>query len=308
MLKFMTSDQQFRSHLDLDFSSLSVESRKRFSSSAYKKAMHKMKKLVLDPIREIVFSLYDTTGRPGNDPAVYFRSFILMQHFGYTSIDRWVETARNDDVFRFLMGASSVPSVACHYDFISRIMHDDPSLDDLSIAGLFKKKNKEEKKLKINEKYVNYTEDDVKKLRERYKNGAACDNDRMLFTIQSIFTSLAVIPSIDKGLIDPNGIFSGDGSSLHISADSRGHKVVESDDPEALTTRYPAAGADVGWDSDIGIWYYGFSEFNISQHNDELKIDLPAFLSLDTASRHDALNSICATAQMPEMIKKIHPR
>ena len=308
MLLHMTSDLDFRSFLDSHFNLLSIQSKKRFSSKKYKCALHKMKKLALDPIRDIVFPLYSQMGRPANDPAVYFRSFILMQHFDYTSIDRWVETAANDEVLMFLMGTSHVPSVSCHYDFISRVMHDHPSLDELSVAGLFKKKNKNFLKLKRNEKYVNYTENDVRQLRQRYRNGASADSGRMIFTIQSIFNALAVVPSIKMGLIDPDGTFCGDGSAQHISANENGHRVIDSDDPSALTTRYTATGADKGWDSDLGQWYYGFTEYNISQHNSHSGIDLPVFLTLEAASRHDALTSISATAQMLDMNKNIHPK
>lgn len=306
----MSNDMDYKAHLKFDFNSLSVSSKSRLENPCFHDALNKMTKLELDPARDIIFSVYSSTGRPGTDPAVFFRSFILMNHFGFTSILKWVTEAQNDDLYKYLIGTDVVPSVTSHYDFINRLMNVDPHLSDLAPAGLFLKKNKDKRDshLKKNVKWENCTVSDVEELAKSYENGASQDSNRTIYTMQMIFNVLSVIPSIERGLLDPDGIFSGDGSAVHIHAQSHGHRVTDSDDPDACTTRYSAAGANIGWDSDTGQWYYGFTEYNISQYNPNLKIDLPAFMTLEYASRHDSLTGVSATAQMLDMNRYIHPK
>ena len=310
MLKQMSTDMDYRAHLKFDFNSLSDSQKNRFKTSSFKDAMTKMMKLALDPVRDIIFGIYSNTGRPGLDPAVFLRSFILMNHFKFTSISEWVNEASNDDLYKFLVGTDKMPGISSHYDFINRIMNVDPHRTDLALAGLFLRKNKDKRtaQLKKNMKWENCTVNDVSDLVKSYENGASQDSDRIIYTMQTLFNALCVIPSIDKGLLDPNGIFSGDGSALHIHAQSAGHKVIESDDPDADTTRYSAAGANIGWDSDLGQWYYGFTEYNISQHNPAAKVDLPVFITLEAASRHDSLTGVSAIAQMMDMNQDLHPK
>lgn len=310
MLKQMSTDVDYRSHIRFDFDSLSDSVKNRLKSPSANAALQKMLLLEIDFARDIIFGIYSNTGRPGLDPQIFFRSFILMNHFGYTSIRKWVNEAQNDDLFKFLIGSDHVPCTSSHYDFINRLMNVDPHLSDLGPYGLFLKKNKDKRDahLKKNVKWENCTISDVEELVNSYENGASKDSDRIIYTMQEIFNAICVIPSVDRGLLDPDGIFSGDGSAVHIHARSGGHKVVESDDPDACTTRYSAAGANIGWDSDTGQWYYGFTEYNISQYNPVLKIDLPVFMTLEYASRHDSLTGVSATAQMLDMNQDIHPK
>ena len=68
----------------------------------------------------------------------------------------------------------------------------------------------------------------------------------MIYTLQSLFNALAVIPSSDMGFIESNNlILSGDGSSLHIHASPFGHKVKLDKDGNPLV-RYSAPDADIG--------------------------------------------------------------
>ena len=189
-------------------------------------------------------------------------------------------------------------------------MNVDPHRSDLAPAGLFLKKNKDKRDshLKKNVKWENCTISEFEALVKSYEDDASQDSDRIIYTIQTLFNALAVIPSIDRGLLDPNGTLSGDGSAVHIHARSNGHKVIESDDPDACSTRYSAAGADNGWDSDLCMWYYGFTSCNISQHNVTLSVDLPVFITLEYASRHNSLTGVSATAQMLDMNQLLHPK
>ena len=131
----------------------------------------------------------------------------------------------------------------------------------------------------------------------------------MMFTLQSLFNALAVIPSFDKGLIDSNNLtLSGDGSSLHIHASAFGHKVIESQDEEDNTHRYSAPEADIGWDSDKECFYLGYTFYNIANHSTFHNCDLSVYICIDKASRHDALSCITAAAQFLDMNPDIHPK
>jgi len=130
----------------------------------------------------------------------------------------------------------------------------------------------------------------------------------MLFTLQSLFNAVAVIPSLDTGFIDSkDGILSGDGSSLHAHASQNGHKVKEGSDLDDIY-RYSAPDADIGWDSDLESFYLGYTYYNIAYHNPLRNIDLPVFISLEKASRHDALTCLSASAQFFDMCSGLHPK
>lgn len=95
--------------------------------------------------------------------------------------------------------------------------------------------------------------------------------------------------------------------SLHIHASSFGHKVLEQSD-DGLTLRYSSPEADIGRDSNLAMNYYGFTLYNISCQNPSLNIAPPYFLSIEKASRHDALTTISATAQFSALNSRLHPR
>ena len=169
-------------------------------------------------------------------------------------------------------------------------------------AGLRKKKPA------INEKWINYDDGDTRKLKEDYWDDASRDSSRPTITAETLFNELAVIPSADRGLIaSENLILSGDGSSLHIHSSPFGHKVKDADTDDQ-THRYTAPDADIGWDSNLGVFYLGYTLYNISHHNASLGADLPVFLTLRAASQHDALTTISATAQYLDMNPDLHPK
>ena len=279
MLKQIRSLYEYRDYLDSEKENLSFSDLKRLSSLPYKKAVHKLRKLDAGLADSLLSSLYSKTGRPAIDPSTLLRSFILMQHLSYYSLHRWHEALSNDLLLQYLIGTSNIPSVSSHYDFIVRLTGIKQKLDELHPKDYYKKPPKE--KPKRNEKLINYSHTDTYYLYEKYKDGAACDNDRYSYNIQSLFNLLAVIPSMDKGLIDnENLVLSGDGSSLHIHASRFGHKVKEGEDKDNIY-RFSAPDADIGWDSDLECFYLGYTFYNVSCHNKERCVDLPVFISIE---------------------------
>lgn len=197
-----------------------------------------------------MFPLYSHTGRPAIDPAVLVRSFFLINHLKYSSIKLWCDDLVNDSLLQYLIDSFDPLNSSSHYDFIIRLTGFDPHLSDLAPQSFITKKKIKNKPAK-GEKLINFTKDDTSSICDKYRNGAEFDRDCLLFTMQSLFNVIAVIPSLDMGLIEPaNSTLSGDGSCLHIHASCYGHKVqgaLESDN----NYRFSAPDADIGWDSDF---------------------------------------------------------
>ena len=203
----------------------------RLASNSFRSAYHKLWKLDIDLIHDLLVPLYSPIGRPAIDPAVLIRSFLLMQHFGVLNIHDWVEKIRSDALLQFLIRSDSPPSVSSHYGFISSLTGVHSRRSDLLPKGINAHDAKIRKKPKKGEELINCSHTDTYYFADKYKNGAACDNERTMFTLQAIFNSLAVIPSCDPGIIDSdNLVLSKDGSSLHIHSSPYGHKVKDGDD------------------------------------------------------------------------------
>jgi hypothetical protein len=102
-----------------------------------KSALAKTGLLAADRAAGAIAPLYSRLGRPATDPAVLVRSFVLMLHLRYTSVQRWHDALESDALLRYLVGVAegAVPSVGCHYDFINRLTGDDPHMDELWPAG-----------------------------------------------------------------------------------------------------------------------------------------------------------------------------
>lgn len=313
MLLNVSSRSDYIDFLHDEKDKLSLSDRKRlFHNPRLRSALWRFRKLDPALISSLVLPLYSqSAGRPAFDPAILLRSYLLMQRLDFHSIDNWVKEARSDPCIQYIIGSWTIPAVATHYDFINRVMKVDPHLDDLYPPG--KNSNETKKllrsmKLRKNEKWENFDNGATRDLKDKYWNDASCDLDRSTLTAEQIFTQLAVIPSADIGLIDSNNlILSGDGSALHIHSSPFGHKVKDADDND-LTHRYSAPDADIGWDSDLGVTYFGYTLYNISYHNAPLGLDLPVFLTLRTASQHDALTTISATAQFLDLNHELHPK
>lgn len=306
MLKDFSSIWDYREFISSHKSNLSESERKRLDSKLFKSAIHKLKKLDVGLASDVIASSYSPYGRPARDPSLLIRSFILMNHLGYTSLHKWCDDLRNDNVLKYLLGTYEDLCVSNHYDFIERFTCKVHSRKELVKKDYF---IKPKDKLRKGEKLVvKNTMSYTSALLDKYKNGTDPDTDRMLYRLELIFNSLVVNPSLDKGYIDDNNlVLSGDGSSLHIHASVYPKKVKDGNEDEAIY-RVSAPDANIGWDSDLGTYYLGYTFYNISYHNSKLGYDLPIYITLDKASKHDAPTSIEAFAQLLCLNQSIHPK
>ena len=233
MLTYVKTFKDYKDFLVSQKGNLSYNAiRHHYESKKIRSLLWKLGKLDTDPIRDYLLSLYSQIyGRPAIDPLIFIRSFICMLRLKVWSIDEWCRKLKNDPVLQYLIGTWNPPSVASHYDFINRIMKDDPNMKTFFPA----RKNTREVKvtLKKDEKWENYDEEDTKTLLNKYKHGAEDDRERVSYVMEQIFNLLVVEPSIQKGLIDTNNlILSGDGSCVHIHSSQFGHKVHDAPDPD----------------------------------------------------------------------------
>ena len=312
MLLRVRTHAEYLAERDRIASALSPSDLGRLSVGRFATAWEKMTLLDLDPARGLLLSLYSqTAGRTANDPTTYIRSFVLMLHLGLTSVQRWVDDARSDPVLRCLLGAAAVPAASCHYDFANRLTGDDPRMGELWPA----RKNSREAKaglratLKRGDKWVNWDDGDVRDLKGRYWDGASCDAGRWTLALERLLDLVAARSSAERcGLEEGTFTLSGDGSALHVHSSPHGRRVLEDDEAaDGRTHRYTAPDADVGWDSHEGVFYLGYTLYNISWHSREHGIDLPVFVAQRAASQHDALTAMSATAHMLDVDPSLRP-
>lgn len=215
------------------------------------------------------------------------------------SIKSWVSKLCDDNLLAIICGfvPGHIPAFSSFYDFINRFYIDDPFHWKDSILEPNHFGCDTSKKPKRNEKLDNFDISDTVSLFDKYMENI--DHASLLpeYAFLCLFDMLVVQFSLKNNLINQNCTSSGDGSALHTHSNSRGTRI---DDDHR---RYSDIDADFGWDSDLGQFYFGYTEYNISYINHDFNIDLlvlallPLFLTLQKASVHDALTSINALAQ-----------
>ncbi len=254
--------------------------------------------LDLDILKDVISPLYSNTGRPSELQPEIFRSCILMQALDCPP-DSWIRTLQNNLLLRTICGFSDkIPSLASHYDFINRIM----SFDDKPRHK--KRKRKPKKKLAKGEKLPPKRPAIVDRLVKKIIAGRSFDN-RPELVLQQIFAQVSVMQSVKLGLIPQTLSVSGDGTCLLTGASPYGVKTCECrkngiyncDCPR----RFSDPNATWGWDSHKEQWFYGYTGYFISTYNKAEKLDLPLYLRLVSASRHDSVSAVVALCEFREL-------
>lgn len=262
----------------------------------YEKEISKLYILNLDALKTIIAPLYSNTGRPSHFQPEIFRSFILMNHLGLT-LDEWRFKIQNNFVLRTAVGFdfTNLPAVASYYDFIDRII----KLDEK--PKLKKKKRKPSKKVGKGKKLPSKKPGVVGRIVDRILRGRRFDRRHELI-LQRIFADVCVKQSIDLGLIKTTLSISGDGTCIKTGASHFGVKTCEC---EAFLCDCPRKFSDPnatwGWDSHNNQWFYGYTGYFISTYNKTLKIDLPIYLRLVDAKRHDSISAVVALAEFRDL-------
>ena len=272
------------------------------SLKKYQDGISKLYLLNLDPIKELITPLFSNTGRPSSFQAQIFRSFVLMNHLHIYSITNWCRSELpNDPVLCAAIGISSdsIPSIGAHYDFINRLisLNDSPKLKSVERKPVKKYKKGEKmppKGLGIVEKLVNFIID--------YPDKFSFNHSQAL--LQHIFNDTIVIPSADKGLLgDTSNLnVSADGTCIASGASSYGVKVCDCRKNGIYdckcNRRFSDPNASWGWDSYNSRYFYGYTGYFASIYNGDAKIDLPIYLHIFDAKRHDSTSSVVAISEL----------
>jgi hypothetical protein len=270
----------------------------------YQNAISKMLILNLDPLIGVISQLYPPSGRPAKNQTEIFRSFVLMRHCGIP-LDNWVNKLTYNPVLRIIagFGSASMPKTSSYYDFISRVV----KMDERPAAKPFKPKPR--KKLRQGEKLPPKHPGIVDKLvnrligsEEKFIRSLSRRPERFL---QRIFARVAVDSSVQLGLVPPSADVSGDGTCIETGAAHYGKKVCECVKNGVYNCtcdrRFSDPNATWGWDSHNEHYFYGYSGYFISSYNRDLKLDLPLYIRLLEAGRHDSVSAVFALAEFREL-------
>ena len=263
----------------------------------YEEAISKLYILNLDPLKTLIAPLYPPTGRSAINQSEIFRSFVLMVDLGY-SPDKWMEKLSRNPALRkvcgFYGGRDDVPGIASYYDFINRVI----KLDEKS---RHKPKKKTPKKKYGKEKMPPKHPGIVQRLVDQILLGRRFEHrpERLL---QEIFAKVCVQPSIDLGLVPQMVSASGDGTCIKTGACSYGRRTCECENFLCDCPRkFSDPNAAWGWDSHNERYFYGYTGYFISTYNSTEKLDLPLYLRLVSAKRHDSISAAVALAEFRDL-------
>jgi hypothetical protein len=274
----------------------------------YQGAISKMLILNLDPLLPIISPLYPPTGKMALRQMEIFRSFVLMEDL-LIPLNNWVDKLAHNPVLRVIAGfaENNLPATSSYYDFINRTV----PLDERPATKTFKAKPKE--KLGKGEKLPPRNPGVIKKLTDRLikdeKHFMKLLSRRPERFLQNIFARVSVDASVELGLVPQDADVSGDGTCMETGASHYGRKICDCakngiykcDCPR----RFSDPNATWGWDSHNGHYFYGYTGYFISTHNKPLKLDLPLYLRLVEASRHDSVSAVFALAEFRELCPNI---
>ncbi len=261
-------------------------------------AFFKMIFLDVDAAIPIIAPLYSPVGRPAQFQIQMLRSLVLMAHYRIGSPQTWCQMLSIEPCLAVISGFNPgyFPKFPSFYDFFDRLFsgihynRNDYILDHKP----FEKPDNSQKPKK-GEKWNNFEHSATKKLLEQFSNNIDHTENLDERVLLSLFDTLGVSFSVDHGLIDTEIKIAGDGTCDHEHARSSGKKIDENNND---LRRYSDIDADWGWDSDLNIFYFGYTIYTISTINHSTGTDLPVFLTMAPASQNDAITSMTALAQL----------
>jgi hypothetical protein len=310
MIRQWTSHEQYCNFLSSEIQHfISIDS-KRLAS--FQTSISKLTSLNLDPLFNVLLPYYSTLGRPAKHQAEIFRSLVLMVDQHETSITNWVHSIASDKLLALLIGCTpdDLPPLGSYYDFIDRLWLRQKSIEKKERKRLYPFTRKPAKKLVKGKKLPNKNNGVVIKIKRFLSNGRSFDKrpERLL---QEIFALIAVVPSIELGLIDAEDLtVSGDGTCVHCHSSSRGVKVCGCRKNGILACkcdrRFADPDASWGWDSFLGHYFYGYTMYAFSYYNALRKIDLPLVMRFVAANRHDSVSGLVALAELREISPQLN--
>jgi len=260
----------------------------------YQAPISKLYILDLDPLKKLLEPCYSPTGRPSVNQPEIFRSLVLMNDLGFP-LNEWVPKLSNNPVLQSACGfRGNLPAIASYYDFIDRIVK-------LKEKPRVKPKRRKSKKKYGKDKMPPKRPGVVNRLVEQILKGRRF-NLRPERLLQEIFAKVAVQPSIDLGLVPQSLSVSGDGTCISTGAAPFGRRTCKCADFSCGCPRkFSDPNASWGWDSHNERYFYGYMGYFISTYNRTEKLDLPLYLRILDAKRHDSISAVVALAEFRDL-------
>jgi len=256
----------------------------------------------LDSLNGVISDRYSSTGRPSEFQPEFFRTFILMQDLK-VPVSQWINKLKNNFVLRTACGflKSELPSIASFYSFIRRIAG--PETKPHIRRFILKPKKKLEKGEKLPPKHPNITQ----KLKAKILKGHRF-NDPVADILNNIL-ALSVRQSQNLGLIKPAINVSGDGTCMPTGASPYGKKLCECKSNGIYNCdcarKFSDPTATWGWDSHNEKYFYGYSGYFISTYDKTHKLDLPLYIRIVDAKRHDSVSAIVSLLEFRSLYPEL---
>jgi len=259
--------------------------------------------LNLDPVMRCIAKYYPDQGRPAVNQPELLRALIAMNHIKCDAITRLVDKLRSEPVLAIACGfdIDTVPGVGTFYDFINRLWLEE------SKKYVCKKQPKPKKPKKKDQKVKPKHPGIVQKLVEKALQGRTVQHSPQ-HPLQELFAEAAVTPSAKMGLLgDTNNLtISGDGTCIESGSNPRGKPTCKCRENGIYKCnckrRYSDPQATWGWDSYNERYFWGYSLYVFGTCDGGY--DLPIYLHLAQAKRHDSCVSIFALSRF----RSLHPR
>ena len=267
----------------------------------------KLLSLNLDSLGELLSQRYSPVGRPAEHQAQIFRSFLLFTMLlnrtdAGCSLTKWVNSVLpSNPVLIALIGCSSredLPPLGSYYDLMNRLWDGSrDSYKNSSLLPAFKNGKKPKKNIGPDGKLVEPEPDkhSTKQLVAQILSGDSLSTNPEGF-LQDIFQLVAVLPSVEKGLLSQESLtLSGDGTALSVHSSPFGRRQKPCDHPgdcpyhKSCPRHYSDPDADWGWDSHEKNWYFGRSLYMLCSRNADLKVEVPLSMKVMSARRHDSI-------------------
>lgn len=312
MIKYWQSMHDYKYFLTESKAHFDSSERNRLHTELWE-PWQKLRLFDTDKAMEFLLPFYSNTGRPAMNQPQILRSFILfflLYSDGLTklSLTLWVDRLKHDRVLAALIGCApdSLPPLGSYFDFMDRLWTAPPTdlyaRDKLLPASRNSKKpdKPKGKKQKAQEAKPKITEAIEKRLM-----GGKDIPFNFEGRLQRFFYHVAVLPSMESGLIPGEHLtVSGDGTAVHTHACPRGHRRVGA--PDNLR-HFPDPDASWGWDSDLEKYYFGYTLFQLSCYNSDLRTDIPLLLRFTSAKRHDSVSFLVAFHEMEKHMPAVSP-
>jgi hypothetical protein len=273
------------------------------------KSLSKLYLLDLDNLLPVIKHFYSDTGRPTTNQQGIIRPLVLMLDCNEHSITKWARRVACDRLLCVACGFEfgKSPSFSSYYDFIdciwlaSKVEHIKRKLKPKSAYS------KPRMKLKAGQKSAPKHTGVVTKLASLAERGKLRE-ERSEKIFQEFLARCIVDKSAKMGILGDTSKFSiaMDGSCYNSGASYTGVKICDCRSKGIYNCqchrRYSDPDARWGWDSYHDQYFYGDTFFSTTASDSPY--DLPIYLRIAQAQRHDSILTIFALNE----VRKLYPQ